>query len=60
MTWAAFALDFLVPSVLGSTAGGVLLVAILNFAQTEEGTGACALPDHRMLSWKECLLEKEG
>lgn len=56
ITWASFALDFLVPSVLGNTAGGVLLVAILNFAQTEEDTGARALPDHRILSWKECLL----
>jgi len=34
----------------------VLLVAILNFAQTEQDTGARALPDHRILSWKECLL----
>ncbi len=35
-TVSAFALDFLVPAVLGNTVGGVGLVAILNFSQTRD------------------------
>jgi formate/nitrite transporter FocA (FNT family)/protein-disulfide isomerase len=33
--WTFF-VDFLTPTVLGNTAGGVLLVALLNFAQTRD------------------------
>jgi formate/nitrite transporter FocA (FNT family) len=55
-TLAAALGGFFGPAVLGNTVGGVLLVAILNFAQTEE----VRFPDRdcgRMkLSWKEWLL----
>jgi protein-disulfide isomerase len=52
---SAYLVGFLVPSVLGNTIGGVLLVAILNFSQTR---------DHRFphrecgqveLTWREWL-----
>ena len=33
---SAYLFDFLVPSLLGNTVGGVLLVAILNFSQTRD------------------------
>jgi formate/nitrite transporter FocA (FNT family) len=41
-------LGFVVPVTLGNTVGGVLLVALLNFAQTREAI----CPDRAKLSWQ--------
>lgn len=43
---------FLAPAALGNTVGGVVLVALLNYAQTEKE----GLPDRQMLSWRDWLL----
>jgi formate/nitrite transporter FocA (FNT family) len=43
---------FLAPAALGNTVGGVFLVALLNYAQTEKE----GLPDRQMLSWRDWLL----
>ena len=43
---------FLTPAALGNTVGGVFLVALLNYAQTEKE----GLPDRQMLSWRDWLL----
>jgi formate/nitrite transporter FocA (FNT family)/protein-disulfide isomerase len=54
-TVSAYLFDFLVPSVLGNTIGGVLLVAILNFSQTRDRR----FPHHDCgqveLTWTEWL-----
>ena len=44
--------DFLTPVTLGNTTGGVLLVALLNFAQTRE----TRFPDRVVLSWRAWFL----
>ena len=44
--------DFLTPVTLGNTMGGVLLVALLNFAQTRE----TRFPDRVVLSWRAWFL----
>ncbi|MEM8558626.1 MAG: formate/nitrite transporter family protein [Bacteroidota bacterium] len=45
--------SFIVPTTLGNTVGGVLLVALLNFAQTHQG----ALKDRGQLSWQAMLFK---
>lgn len=45
---------FLAPVTLGNTVGGVLLVALLNYGQTEDNLVA----DWEVLSWKQWLLGK--
>ena len=51
-TLLEYAWHFLAPATLGNTAGGVFLVALLNYAQTElEG-----LPNRKPLSWRDWLL----
>lgn len=52
--WAAFA-HFFVPVVLGNTVGGVLLVALLNFSQTEDRRFSDRDPRQIELSWSEWL-----
>ncbi|PEN12762.1 transporter [Longibacter salinarum] len=59
VTWKAYLIDFLAPSVLGNTVGGVLLVAILNFAQTEGEMSTDALPHRRILTWRECIVGED-
>ena len=44
--------DFITPVTLGNTTGGVLLVALLNFAQTRE----TRFPDRVVLSWRAWFL----
>ena len=46
---------FLTPVTLGNTVGGVLLVALLNFAQTRE----TRFPDRVVLSWRAWLLGQD-
>lgn len=48
-TLLEFIWNFLIPATLGNTAGGVLLVALLNYAQTQEE----GLPDRDILTWRE-------
>ena len=50
-----FLWGFLAPAALGNTVGGVLLVAILNFAQTQDRY----FPDTPRLSWKDWFLSME-
>ena len=47
--------DFLVPAVLGNTVGGVVFVALLNYAQFH---GSHVLERGERLSWREWLLER--
>ena len=46
---------FLTPVTLGNTVGGVLLVALLNFAQTRE----TRFPDRVVLSWRAWFLGQD-
>ena len=47
--------DFLAPAVLGNTVGGVVFVALLNYAQFH---GSHVLERGERLSWREWLLER--
>ena len=47
--------DFITPVTLGNTTGGVLLVALLNFAQTRE----TRFPDRVVLSWRAWFLGRD-
>ncbi|WP_263818980.1 formate/nitrite transporter family protein [Salinibacter sp.] len=51
----AFITGFLVPAVLGNTAGGVLLVAILNFSQTRDRRFSHRGCGQLELTWTEWL-----
>lgn len=51
-TFAAYLAGFLVPVTLGNTVGGVLLVALLNYAQTKERR----FPDRMRLSWRQWVV----
>jgi protein-disulfide isomerase len=48
---------FFVPVLLGNTAGGVLLVAILNYAQTRDNRFPNRDCEQMELSWREWLFE---
>ena len=50
-TFAAYLWSFEIPAALGNTLGGVLLVAILNFARTREKV----FPELEALTWREWL-----
>lgn len=54
-TFVDFFWNFLVPAVLGNTVGGVLLVAILNYAQTRNDRFADRDCGQLELTWKEWL-----
>jgi formate/nitrite transporter FocA (FNT family) len=56
VTTVQFLWNFLTPAVLGNTVGGVLLVALLNYAQTKEER----LPDREVITWRELFLGKSG
>jgi formate/nitrite transporter FocA (FNT family) len=55
-TFITYLWDFFAPAALGNTIGGVLLVAILNYAQTPDKY----FPDARPLSWSDWLLRMSG
>ncbi len=50
--WGDFLWGFLAPAALGNTAGGVLLVALLNYGLTREKR----LPDRDRISWRELFM----
>lgn len=51
---------FFLPVALGNTIGGVLLVAIVNFAQTQTGHSPHRLPQDRSLTWRQWLFGVRG
>ncbi|MEL6612807.1 MAG: formate/nitrite transporter family protein, partial [Bacteroidota bacterium] len=46
--------SFILPTTAGNTVGGVLLVAVLNFAQTHDST----FSDRGTLTWKEMFMRR--
>jgi hypothetical protein len=52
--WTAFA-GFFMPVALGNTIGGILLVALLNYGQTEDRRFPDRDPRQFELSWSEWL-----
>jgi formate/nitrite transporter FocA (FNT family) len=56
VTTVQFLWDYLTPAVLGNTAGGVFLVALLNYARTREED----LPDRKVITWRELFLGEQG
>lgn len=56
-TLAEATLDFFLPVLLGNTVGGVLLVAIINYAQTREARFPERDYSLLELTWKEWLFE---
>ncbi|CAN5857105.1 formate/nitrite transporter family protein [soil metagenome] len=57
-TFGAYLIEFLLPVALGNTVGGVVFVAVLNYAQFSGGKGALADYGER-LSWRVWLLGAE-
>jgi formate/nitrite transporter FocA (FNT family) len=56
-TLASAAGDFFLPVVLGNTLGGVLLVAILNYGQTEDHRFPVRSEQDMRLNWRSWLFE---